>query len=139
MEPITRWSGAMMDRGRISKCEQGALLIEIMLAILILSVGLLALASATGHAARMRQYSRSDMELWAAVQSQADSLTSAGYDELTDGASTGQYPAGTDQGYPMKWTVSGTDVKTLVLSWERPSRLGQGAIPDSLILYFRKP
>ena len=126
----------MKDRGRIlSHSEQGVLLIEVMVAILILSFGLLALASATGYAARMRQSSHSDMELWAAVQSQADSLTGAAYGRLADGAST------TVQGYPMSWTVeasvnpSGTDLKTVVLRWERPSRIG--AIPDSLILYFR--
>lgn len=126
-------SGAMIDRGRISRrCEQGVLLIEIMVAILILSVGLLALAAATGHAARLRYHSRSDMELWAAVQSQADSLTSAGYSNLIDGWTT-------VQGHPLNWTVTGTNLKTLVLRWERPSRIGPGAIPDSLIMYFRKP
>ena len=106
------------------------LLVESLFAIVMLAAGLLALAAATGYAARMRYYSRSDVELWAAVNSQADSLSSQGYADLVDGSAT-------VQGYPMSWTVTGAGLKTVVLRWERPSQTGQAAIPDSLVMYFR--
>ena len=106
------------------------LLVEILFAIVMLAAGLLALAAATGNAARMRYYSRSDVELWAAVHSQADSLSSQGYANLIDGSAT-------VQGHPMNWTVTGAGLKTVVLRWERPSQTGQAAIADSLVMYLR--
>lgn len=108
--------------------ERGISLVEVLVTIVILAGALLSLAAASGHAARQLYHSRTDMNYWAAVQATADSISSVGYLNLSNGSAT----AG---GYPMNWSVSGTDPKTVVLRMQRTSRTGQ-VIRDSLVMYF---
>lgn len=108
--------------------ERGISLVEVLVTIVILAGALMSLAAASGHAARQLYHSRTDMNYWAAVQATADSIASVGYDNLANGSAT-------VQGYPMNWSVSGTDPKTLILRTQRTNRTGD-VLQDSLVMYF---
>jgi hypothetical protein len=101
-------------------------LVEVIVGIMVLATLLLSLAAASGLAARQLYYSRRDMDLWSALQAQAESLQWRGYGNIVDGS-------GTRQGHPMKWAVTGTDpqVVTIVASWT--NRAGQ-SVADTLVL-----
>jgi hypothetical protein len=101
-------------------------LVEVIVGIMVLATLLLSLAAASGLAARQLYYSRRDMDLWSALQAQAESLQWRGYGNIVDGS-------GTRQGHPMTWAVAGTDpqVVTIVASWT--NRAGQ-SVADTLVL-----
>lgn len=108
--------------------ERGMSLIETMVAMVILTSALLGLAGAAGLALRNTTRGREDMQLWAAVQWKADSLISVGWGNVTNGSDT-------VHGYPMSWTVSGTDVERIDLLVDHPSLLTGAVIQDTLIMY----
>ena len=98
----------MNEPQAVTRHEGGVALVEILVAIIILSGVLLSLAAASGHAARQIYHSRRELNMWSAVQSQVDSLRAAGFKNLADGSST-------VEGYPLAWTVTGTDPKTVTV------------------------
>jgi Tfp pilus assembly protein PilV len=103
-------------------------LVEILVAVTILAIGLLAIATAGSVAARQVLTGRKDIGVWSAVQQQVELLMSQGYKNVkTDSA--------TVQGYPLQWTVSGTNPKKLVVeaTWATPAR---ATVRDTLVLYF---
>jgi Tfp pilus assembly protein PilV len=106
--------------------ERGVALVEVIVGIMVLATLLLSLAAASGLAARQLYYSRRDMDLWSALQAQAESLQWRGYGSIVDGS-------GTRQGYPMTWAVTGTDpeIVTIIASWT--NRAGQ-SVADTLVL-----
>ncbi|MEE9212881.1 MAG: hypothetical protein V3U29_09525 [Phycisphaeraceae bacterium] len=104
--------------------EGGVALVEILVAIIILSATLLSLAAASGQAARQIYHSRRELNMWSAVQSQVDSLRAAGFNNLADGSAT-------VEGYPVSWTVTGTDPKTVTLDIDYATR--QGATQTSSV------
>ena len=108
--------------------ERGVSLVEIMVSMVILSSALLGLASAAGLAVRTTIRGRQDIQLWAAVQWKADSLVSLGWGNVTNGSDT-------FQGYPMSWTVSGTDVERIDLLVDHASLTTGATIRDTLLLY----
>jgi Tfp pilus assembly protein PilV len=61
-------------RNRI-RGERGVALVEVIVGIMVLATLLLSLAAASGLAARQLYYSRRDMDLWSALQAQAESGT----------------------------------------------------------------
>ncbi len=93
---------------RQTRNEGGVSLVEILVAIIILAAALLSLAAASGHAAQQMYHSRRELRMWSAVQSQVDSLRAAGFKNLVAGSAT-------VEGYPVSWTVTGTDPKTVTL------------------------
>ncbi len=97
--------------------ERGIALVEIIVAIIILTTVLLSLAAASGHAARQMYLSRRDMEVWSVLESQAESLMAVGYTGVTDGSAT-------VTGYPVSWTVVGTDPKTVTILLTYTTRSG---------------
>jgi hypothetical protein len=111
--------------------SRGVSLIEVMVGVTILTFALLSLASAGGVAARQLYLARGDMSRWAAVQHQIESLSRQGYDSLTTGSSV-------VQGYPMRWIVTGTNPKKLVLLLER-TNLSLQIVEDTVVLYFADP
>ncbi len=109
---------------RQTRNEGGVALVEILVSIIILAGALLSLAAASGHAARQIYHSRRELRMWSAVQSQVDSLRAAGFKNLADGSAT-------VEGYPVSWTVTGTDPKTVTVDIYYANR--QGATQTSSV------
>ena len=104
----------------------GFTLVEVLVAILILGITLLSLAAATGLSYRQISYGKRDADWSVAVQQQLEGLTGDGYRNVTSGS-------GTVDGYPMTWTVTGTDPKMVTLEVSRTLRSGQ-VVVDTLVL-----
>ena len=111
--------------------ERGASLIELMVAVMMLSVALLGLAAAAGVAAQQLHNGRTDMHHWAAAQQQIEELVRMGYDSVNTASSV-------VQGYPMSWTVSGTNPKKVIFTLER-TNLSAQTVQDTTVLYFADP
>ena len=106
-------------------------LIEVLVAVTILSVTLVSLMAASGVALRQLHAARSDTRLWSAVQHQMETLMKAGHDSVsTDSA--------TVDGVPMHWTVTGTNPKKILLTVEGMNGAGQLA-EDTVVLYLADP
>ncbi len=108
--------------------ERGVSLIEVMVAMVMLTSAVLGLAAAAGLAVRTTIRGRQDIQLWAAVQWKADSLVSLGWGNVTSGSDT-------FQGYPMSWTVSGANPERIDLLVDHASLTTGAMIRDTLILY----
>ncbi|MCH7491257.1 MAG: prepilin-type N-terminal cleavage/methylation domain-containing protein [Gemmatimonadetes bacterium] len=108
--------------------ERGVSLVEIMVAIVLLGTAVMSLASAAGLAMRTTVRGRQDMQMWAAVQWKADSLVSLGWGNVTNGSDT-------VHGYPMSWTVSGTNLERIDLLVDHASLTTGATIRDTLLLY----
>jgi Tfp pilus assembly protein PilV len=108
--------------------ERGAALVEVIVAIIILAGVLLSLAAASGHAARQMYFSRREMNVWGALQSQAESLRAVGYQNVTNGSST-------VEGYSVAWTVKGTDPKTVTVVLSYKTREGAAATKTVELYY----
>ncbi len=111
--------------------ERGVSLIELMVAVMILSVALLGLAAAAGVAAQQLHVGRADMHRWAAAQQQLEELVRMGYDSVATDSSV-------VQGYPMSWTVTGTNPKKVIFTLER-TNLSYQTVQDTTVLYFADP
>ena len=111
--------------------REGVSLVEILIGVIILSVALLGLAAAGGVAARQVYQGRVDMGRWAALQQQLESLVAQGYENVADGS-------GAVQGYPMSWTVTGTDPKQITLLMTRENFRGV-TVQDTLVTYLADP
>lgn len=111
--------------------EGGVSLVEVMIGIMILAVALLGLAAAGGVAARQVQSGRQDMSRWAAIQEQFEWIVARGYDNVTDSSSV-------VQGYPMTWTVTGTNPKKVILLMTRENFQGT-TVQDTFITYLANP
>jgi prepilin-type N-terminal cleavage/methylation domain-containing protein len=113
------------------KDARGVSLIEILIGVIILSVALLGLAAAGGVAARQVYMGRVDMARWAALQQQLESLVADGYDNVADGSAN-------VQGYPMTWTVTGTNPKQITVVMTRENFRGE-TVQDTLVTYIADP
>ena len=109
--------------------ERGISLVEVLVAIMILAGALGSMVAASGHAARQSFGSRRDLEVSAALQNQMETLRATGYKAIST-------DTGSVFGYPMKWTVSGTDPKKLVLEVRWTDRRTGAAVRDTLVQYF---
>lgn len=121
-------SGGTRNRWRD---DGGMSMIEILVGMIILSVSLLSLAGAGAVGARHLYLSRTDMHRWAALQEQVETLRQSGYSGVTTDSAV-------VQGYPISWTVTGTDPKKVVLLLERTNVASQ-IVQDTLVLYFADP
>jgi prepilin-type N-terminal cleavage/methylation domain-containing protein len=119
------------DRIRGRAGCQGVSLVEVLIGIVILAIALLGLAAAGGVAARQVYTGRVDMARWAALQQQLESVIARGYDSVTAGSAT-------VQGYPMSWTVAGTNPKQITLVMTRQDARGQLRY-DTLVTFLSDP
>ena len=111
--------------------RRGVSLIEALIGVVILAVALLGLAASGGVAARQVYMGRTDMDRWTALQQQMEVLIVQGYYNVADGSVV-------VQGYPMDWTVSGTDPKKIALTIERENFAGQ-TVQQTIIMYLANP
>jgi Tfp pilus assembly protein PilV len=111
--------------------RRGISLVEILVALTILAGALLSLASAAGLASRQVLSGRTDVNAWAASQSRAEDLMARDFDTISSGSAT-------MHGFPMTWTVSGTNPKKVLLEVDWTNRSGR-AVTDTLVLYRAQP
>ena len=111
--------------------QRGVSLVEILVALTILAGAILSLAGAAGLASRHLRSGRTDLNAWAASQSQADNLMSRGFDTISSGSAT-------VQGFPMQWTVSGTNPKKVLLEMDWTNGSGN-LVKDTVVLYLAQP
>ena len=116
--------------GRLAD-RRGISLVEIIVALMILSGALLSLAGAAGLAARHLHSGRVDLNAWAASQSQAEDLMSRGFDTISSGSDT-------VGGYAITWTVSGTNPKKVLLEVDWTNRSVR-LVTDTVVLYRAQP
>lgn len=117
--------------GKKVRGQEGVTLVEVLIGVIILSLALLGLAAAGGVAARQVYRGRVDMGRWAALQQRLESLVAEGYENVTAGSDT-------VQGYPMSWTVTGTNPKQITLVVTRENFRGQ-TVQDTMVTYLADP
>ena len=118
----------MKPQAKRERDERGLSLIEVMIAMVMLTTALLGLSSAAGLALQTTVRGRQEIQMWAAVQWKADSLISLGWGNVTTGSDN-------VNGYPMSWTVSGTNLEQIDLSVDHPSLATGAMIRNTLTLY----
>ncbi len=118
----------MKPKAERARDERGLSLIEVMIAIVVLATALLALSGAAGLAVRTTVRGQQEIQMWSAVQWKADSLISLGWGNVTAGSDT-------VNGFPMSWTVSGTNLEQIDLSVDHQSLATGAMIRNTLTLY----
>ena len=123
----------MKKQPKRARDERGVSLIEIMVAMVILTSTLLSLASASALALRTTVRGREDLKVWAAVQRKGDSLMERG---------AGNIAAGSDvvDGRPISWTVGawtagGLSPQRIDLIVDRAAMMDLSIVKDTLVLY----
>lgn len=123
-----------MTMARISR-ERGASLVEVMVGLIVLSVGLMSLFSASFVSMRQTNRARDDVQYWADVQQVIDSLQGTGWNNVTNGSAT-------VRGRSLSWTVgaAGSNPQPVTVIAQRYSSQQVGAlVPDTLVVYLSKP
>ncbi len=89
---------------------RGVSLVEVLVALLVFTMAILALATAGAMASKTLRSGRSYMGSWAVAQSKLDSLTAVGWTDLG-----GQSGTETVQGHLVTWEVQGTNPRRVIL------------------------
>lgn len=111
--------------------ESGVSAIEVVVGLMILCTVLLGIAATTGTAARSLTSGRLSMENAAAIQYQVETLTAQHFDSLKSGtAKVG--------GVRCSWTVTGSDVKRVVLVARLLNSYGE-TVRDTTVLLRTDP
>jgi prepilin-type N-terminal cleavage/methylation domain-containing protein len=118
------------DRSGIAD-ERGLTLIELIVAVTILSVTLVGLAASARFAAREVAMGREDTHAWLAAQHQIETLMRAGFDDVGSGSTL-------VDDYTLTWTVTGTNPKkVLFLVEQKNARLE--TVRDTVVFYMADP
>ncbi len=107
---------------------RGVSLVEVLVALLIFTMAILALATAGSIASKTLRSGRSYMGSWAVAQSKLDSLTALGWAALG-----GQSGTETVQGFAVTWNVQGTNPRRVTLVVQR--NLSGTVYPDTFVTY----
>ncbi len=107
---------------------RGVSLVEVLVALLIFTMAILALATAGSIASKTLRSGRSYMGSWAVAQSKLDSLTALGWTALG-----GQSGTETVQGFPVTWNVQGTNPRRVTLVVQRT--LSGTVYADTFVTY----
>jgi prepilin-type N-terminal cleavage/methylation domain-containing protein len=115
--------------------EEGFSLLEVLIAIAVLALGMLALATGSGLALRDMSGSRRDFSYWGDVEQVTDSLLGVGWNVVTSGSTT-------IRGRSISWTVTTESatrqrVDLTVTRSLATSLTGTGT--DQIVLYLAKP
>ncbi len=110
---------------RVPSDNRGMTLIEVLIALVILTVGLLALSQQSMVARQQSLAGEMKSEAAALAQYKFEEFLALEFDSIDSGADT-------LQGHPMTWTVSGSDPKTVTLTIERRGLL-QKSVEDQFI------
>ena len=104
---------------------RGMSLVEVLIALVILTVGVLALLQQSIVARQQSLTGELKSETAALAQYKFEELMALDFDSISSGSDT-------LQGHPRTWTVSGSDPKTVTLTIERRGVL-QRSVVDSFI------
>jgi prepilin-type N-terminal cleavage/methylation domain-containing protein len=107
--------------------QAGFSLIEMLVALVLLSFAAVSVASMGFMAAKLQRVGRSDDQLWHAVHYQLETLTSMDYDSVSSGSAV-------VRGYPMSWNVQGTDPKIIILDVET-KHISGNMVHDTIVTY----
>ncbi len=107
--------------------EAGVSIVEVLIALLVFTIGALAASQNTLSARQQTKAAEIMTEAAAAAHYQMETLRSLPLDSLDSGADT-------VWGFPISWTVSGTAPKVLVLTVARSTILG-GMSVDTFVTY----
>jgi len=112
----------------------GFSLLEVMVAISILSIGLLALGSAAGSSIRQSSLSASDVDKWADAERIADSLIARGWSAVTNGSET-------HANHALAWSVSSpsSNLDRVDLVIHRWGAMGYGTRRDTITILLSQP
>ncbi len=118
----------MKKQPKRARDERGVSLVEILVAMVILTSALLSLASASALAIRTTIRGREDLKMWAAVQRKGDSLMARG---------AGNVASGSDvvRGRNIAWTVSGASPERIDLLVDRQRVTELVIVQDTVVIY----
>ena len=94
--------------------RQGFTIVEVIMALLIFSLMMGGLMSASLVASNQLKVGQSDVEVWEVVTYQMEKLMAQGYDSLKNGKDT-------IQGYPVDWKINGSSPKRIFITIDRKS------------------
>ncbi len=117
----------MSTHTRKSGPEAGVSIVEVLIALIVFTVGALAAAQHTLVARQQANAGEIITEAAAAAQYQMETLRSLSPDDLVSDSDT-------VWGFPISWTVSGTAPNLVVLAIERRSVLG-GMTVDTFVTH----
>lgn len=110
------------------KQQAGFSLVEVLVSIGVLGVLLPSLLAAMGVSA-ITLHTSEEKGMWAAaVQSQVEELVGLGYSNISADSAT-------IDGYPMQWSVSGTDPKLVTITVEQ-GLIATKSATDTILLVF---
>jgi Tfp pilus assembly protein PilV len=110
---------------------RGATLIEVIVSVMVFSVGVLSLMAGSLVAARAMKDSRDFAIVTAAAQTKLDSLASLGWSAIG-----GQSGSGTVRGHDLAWSVTGDDPRTIQVIVTR--RISPSTVTDTLMTRLHK-
>ena len=112
--------------------RQGFTLVEVIMAVLIFSLMMGGLMSASVVANDQLTLGKYDAEVWVVVTYQMEKLIAIGYDNIVTGDDT-------IQGYPLEWIVSGTDPKKIELIVAKKILRGNERRSEAFVTYLVDP
>ena len=118
----------MSTHASTSGPEGGISLLEVMIALLVFTIGALAAVQQSLTARQQARAGEYITEAAAAAQYQMETLRSLPYDSLSSGSDS-------VWGFPLTWTVSGANPLIAVLTVERPTVLPGQTVVDTFVTY----
>ncbi len=111
--------------------RQGFTLVEIIVALVIFSIMMGGLMSASLVASNQLRMGQTDVEVWEVATYQMEKLIAMGYDSIKPGKDT-------IQGYPVDWKINGNSPKRIFITVDRQSIDGSWR-PESFETYLADP
>jgi prepilin-type N-terminal cleavage/methylation domain-containing protein len=108
----------------------GFTITELLISVIIVSIGVVGFASAVGLASTELWFGRRDSEVSLLVVDQLEQLKSMGHDAVQPGQRV-------EGSYRLQWSVLGSDPKKILLVAEYPGSNGS-AQRDTLVTYLRR-
>jgi Tfp pilus assembly protein PilV len=105
---------------------QGATLVELVTAVMIFAIAVLGMVQMSVVATQTARGGELQTDMWSVAQMQFEELQNLSFAAIN---------AGTDtfRGYPVAWTVTGTDPKTVSLMVTRPNPVGTQVV-DTFVM-----
>ena len=111
--------------------RQGFTIVEVTMALLIFSLMMGGLMSASLVASNQLKMGQSDVEVWEVATYQMEKLIALGYDSIKPGKDT-------IQGLPVDWKINGNSPKRIYITVDRKSIQGQWK-SESFEIYLMEP
>ncbi len=106
--------------------RDGASFVELVVAIVIFAIAVLGMVHMGLVAGQQARAGELATDMWTVAQLKLEEIKATDFDSISGGADS-------IRGYPVSWTVSGADPKSVTLFITRPSVLG-GQVVERVIL-----